>query len=65
MNRVRFVLKSGYSFVVLCENAKIKNVNNELTGYELIGVKGDIPLYMRVNEIAAVIDEGPVVEARA
>ena len=65
MNRVRFILKSGRSVVVLCENAKIKNVNNELTSYELIGVKGDIPLYMRVNEIAAVIDEGPVVKARA
>ena len=65
MNRVRFILKSGRSVVVLCENAKIKNVNNELTSYELIGVKGDIPLYVRVNEIAAVIDEGPVVEARA
>ncbi len=63
MNRVRFVLKSGYSFVVTCKNVKINSVNNEMTGYSIEGRVGDRPLYIRIDDIAAVIDEGPVKEA--
>lgn len=60
MNRVRFILKSGRSVVVLCEDAKIKSLENELMSYDLKGIKGDRPLYFRISEIAAVIDEGPI-----
>ena len=63
MNKVRFILKSGRSVVVFCENAKIKTIENELTSYVLEGIKGDRPLYFRIGEIVAVIDEGPVKEA--
>ncbi len=62
MNRVRFILKSGRNIIVFCENAKIKALDNELMGYTLTGVKGDMPLYLRISEITAVIDEGPVKE---
>ena len=62
MNRVRFILKSGRDIVVFCENAKIKAFDNELAGYTLTGIKGDTPMYLRISEIAAVIDEGPVKE---
>ena len=62
MNRVRFILKSGYDIVIFCENAKVKILDNELTGYTLTGVKGYMPLYLRISEIDAVIDEGPVEE---
>ena len=62
MNRVRFILKSGYDFVIFCENAKVTFLDNELTGYTLTGVKGYTPLYLRISEIDAVIDEGPVKE---
>ena len=63
MNRVRFVLKSGYSFVVTCQNVKIDSINNEMTSYSIEGRVGDMPLYIRIDDIAAVIDEGPVQEA--
>ena len=62
MNRVRFILKNGCNIVVFCENAKIGAFDNELTSYTLTGIKGDMPLYLRISEIDAVIDEGPVTE---
>lgn len=63
MNRVRFVLKCGYSFVVTCENAKICTTGNTVTKYSIDGIKKGRPLYIRIEEIAAVIDEGPVEES--
>ena len=63
MNRVRFILKGGYSFVVKCETAKVRTTGNEMTGYSLDGIKGNRPLHIRINEVAAVIDEGPIEES--
>ena len=56
MNRVRFILKGGYSFVVTCETAKVPTTVNEMVGYSLDGIKGDRPLYVRINE-------GPIEES--
>ena len=58
MNKLRFIMKSGKSFTVLCENAKITSCEGELTQYSITGIKSNRPLYIRLDDVAAVIDEG-------
>lgn len=58
----RVVLNSGFSFSVLCDNLTIKSFENQLTGYSFEGIVGSNPLYIRIDDIAAVIDEGPAAE---
>jgi hypothetical protein len=58
MNRIRFVLKSGRQLFFNCEEATIKTMNNTLTGYSLKGIGGSRPLFICMEEIAAIIDDG-------
>lgn len=55
---IRIVLKSGYSFVFLCENMKAKRFGDELTGYSFTGATDVFPMYIRIDDVAAIIDEG-------
>jgi hypothetical protein len=58
IHEIRFVLKNGYSFTVLCRNAKIARQFGEITGYHLEGIVKNSPLYIHIDDIAAIIDEG-------
>jgi hypothetical protein len=60
--QIRFVMKSGYAFTVLCENVKVKSIGNELTGYSYEGGTGSRPLYIRIENVDAVIEDGNVEE---
>lgn len=53
--RTTFVMKSGAKFIVYCENAKITTSAGVLQSYSLDGIKGDKPLYIRVDEIDTVL----------
>lgn len=57
----RIVLNSGFSFTVLCDNLTVKSFENQLTSYSFEGIVGSNPFYIRIDDIAAVIDEGEIV----
>lgn len=59
LHKVRFYLKSGASILVICQNAKIEMTGNEITRYDITGIEGEQPLYIRISEIVAVVNEGP------
>lgn len=61
-SKIRFVMKSGYAFTVLCDNMKAKTIGNEISGYSIDGIKGSKPMYIRIEDIDAVIDDGEVEE---
>ena len=60
MRKIRFILKSGRQIVFTCEEATIRAVDNNMIGYSLNGLKDKRPLYVRIDDISMVIDEGPV-----
>ena len=60
--QIRFVMKSGYAFTVLCENMNVKSIGNEMTGYSYDGGTGSKPMYIRIEDVDAVIDDGNVEE---
>jgi len=62
-HRVRFILKSGKDFVVHCAKGRVKTVEGQIVGYELAGITANMPLYIDIEQIAAVIDEGPIDDA--
>lgn len=64
-HRVRFILKNGCDFIVHCENAKTTMVGGEITAYSLTNISLNRPLYIDIEQIAAVIDEGPIDESGA
>lgn len=62
MYKVRFILKNGKEIPVVCESCEISTnkLTGELVSYSLKGIKGKYPLYVRISEIAALIDEREV-----
>lgn len=54
---IRIVLKSGYSFSFQCENMKVTTIGNEITGYSFDGAKSTYPMYIKIDDISAVIEE--------
>ena len=64
MIRVRFILKNGWDIPVVCKNYTIttSNLTGELTNYSLTGVEGRHPIFIRFNEIVAIINEGEVAD---
>lgn len=64
MNRVRFILKNGKEIPVVCEKCEVTThkLSGELLAYSLTGIEGKYPLYVRVSEIAAIVDERKVAD---
>ena len=60
MTRIRFVLKSGRQLYFNCEEVSIKTINNNLTGCSMAGIGGSRPVFINMDEVAAIIDDGPV-----
>lgn len=52
------VMKSGYSFSFLCDNLKTKSIEGELLGYSYEGATANRPMYIRIENVDAIIDEG-------
>ena len=62
MYRVRFILKNGCTFTVFCDDAKVSSVAGVLTGYTLTGITQNKPLFLAIEQVAAVIVENPTEE---
>lgn len=60
METFDFVLKSGAIITVKCEHCTLKHIDNALTQYNLEGLlnESDYPMYIRIEEIAAVVQRG-------
>ena len=59
---IRVVMKSGYSFSFLCDNLKTKSTEGELLGYSYEGATANRPMYIRIENVDAIIDEGEAEE---
>jgi hypothetical protein len=58
-SRVRIVLRSGYSFSFCCDELEVRKSDNEITGYTIAGATCPRPMYLRLDDVSAVINEGP------
>lgn len=58
MRKIRIVLKSGYTFTFPCENMKVQSIQNQMTGYSFEQANVIFPIYIRMDDVSAVIDEG-------
>lgn len=56
---VRVILKSGKEFVVVCDEftCKYSGVTGGLTSCKYEGATQNIPLYLDMNQIAAILQE--------
>lgn len=57
---VDVILKSGAVITVKCEHCTVNHIENELTKchFEGIPVESDYPLYIRIEDISAVVQHG-------
>ena len=55
---IRVVFKSGYSFSFICNNMKTKSIEGELLGYAYESATANIPMFIRIDNVDAIIDEG-------
>lgn len=58
-SKIEIVLKNGYSFTFCCEKMKVQSMDNAMSGYTFEGATHPRPLYIRMDDVSAVIDEGP------
>lgn len=58
-SRVRIVLRNGYSFSFCCDELEVRKSENEITGYTIAGATWPRPMYLRLDDVSAVINEGP------
>ena len=56
--KIRIVLKSGYSFSFLCDTMKVKKCDGNLIGYAFDGATESLPMYVCLESVDAIIDEG-------
>ena len=53
--KITIVFKNGYSFSMTCESFTLrKNAFEQLTGYEIKGIKDHKPLYINFEEVICV-----------
>lgn len=62
--RIRIILKSGTEFVMTCENIECRynKFDGELVGINYNGATTNIPLYLDLSHIAAVLQENSETE---
>lgn len=59
---IRVVMKSGYSFSFLCDSFQSKSFEGELVAYSYDGAGVDRPLFIRLDNVDVIIDEGEIAE---
>lgn len=53
--KITIVFKNGYSFSMTCESFTLrKNAFEQVTGYEIKGIKDHKPLYISIEDIMCV-----------
>ena len=54
--KIRVILKSGVDFVIKCDKFTLnKNALEQPTGYEISGITENKPVYLDLNEVAAIV----------
>lgn len=59
MSKFKIVLKNGFSFDMECENVKVtySTLTGEASKFNYEGCTNNIPIYLDVSQIVAVIQE--------
>ena len=59
LQKIRIILDSGKEFVMECEKitARYSNTSGELTSLNYVGCTKNIPLYIDISKVTAVIQE--------
>lgn len=61
-SRIRIVLRNGYSFSFCCDEIEVRRSNNKITEYTILGAALPKPMYIRLDDVSAIINEGPCEE---
>ena len=62
MRSICVVMKSGYSFSFPCEKFETNSIEGILIGYSYNGATGRRPMFIRLENVDVIIDEGDVKE---
>ena len=54
-NKARIILKSGADFFVVCDDLKISKSGNELVGMSWTACDENPPVYIRLDDVSAII----------
>jgi hypothetical protein len=52
--RATFIMKSGANIVVYCNDIKITFSGSELRSYNINGIRGENPFYIRIEDVSAI-----------
>lgn len=56
MAKVKIIFKTGAEVLITCDNFSIRiNDNNQLISYDIEGIQGDCPLFIKIEEIVAIL----------
>lgn len=55
MKTVKIILKYGGEFILKCKNFSVTEYGSTITGYDIKGINGNYPLYIRTDQIAAIL----------
>lgn len=58
--RIRFILKNGMEIPILCDKIDLSqsNLTGELSGYYTTGAVHPRPMFIKLDEVVAVINDG-------
>lgn len=62
MNNVTIYLKSGEHLTMKCKNFTATTTLGKLTGIKYEGAVHPVPLYLDIDQVVAIIDEGTIPE---
>lgn len=60
MRNISIIFKNGYILAFRCEHMEVRTIDGELSGYTFKGAQPPIPMFIQLDEIVAVVDEGEV-----
>ncbi len=55
MKAVKIILKYGGEFILKCKSFSVTEYGGTITGYDIKGINGNYPLYIRTDQIAAIL----------
>lgn len=56
MAKVKIIFKSGADIIINCDNFSIRiDDNNQLISYSIEGIEGSYPLFIKIEEIVAIL----------
>ncbi|MBD5443918.1 MAG: hypothetical protein HDR29_00005 [Lachnospiraceae bacterium] len=55
LKTVKIIFKHGGEIIVKCKSFSITECGSTISGYDIHGIRGDYPLYICTDEIAAIL----------